>query len=206
MSFKKVISVSMWAAAVCVPVTLALPVRMAAQEEQQERNKELPRYTVQDLGTLGGTFSLAGGINNKGEVEGYANLLGDTATHAFLWQNGIMTDLGTLGGPNSFAEYRPSERGQVGGEAETTSPDPNGENNCGNHLICLPFVWEKGAVTVLPTLGGNNGRADGFNNEGEVVGQAENTTKDSTCVPLQAVQFKPVIWHKDWGKDRKSVV
>src|SRR5260370_37237444 len=71
-----------------------------------------PRYSVQDLGTLGGAFSLAGGLNDKGEGEGFAGL-SVTSVHAFLWRNGIMTDLGTLGGPNSYANSRPSEEGQV---------------------------------------------------------------------------------------------
>jgi probable HAF family extracellular repeat protein len=164
-----------------------------------------PRYTVQDLGTLGGTFSLAGGLNNKGQVDGFASLAGSTPTHAFLWRKGIMTDLGTLGGPNSFANSRPSEKGEVGGAAETKSPDPNGENFCSNqsnHMICQPFVWQKGAMTALPTLGGNNGAVrGGLNNHGQAVGVAENTTKDPTCVAPQVLQFKPVIWHKDWDKD-----
>jgi probable HAF family extracellular repeat protein len=187
---------------VIVFAVLAMPVRLAAQD-QQEHHKKQTHYAVKDLGTLGGTFSLAGGLNDKGQVEGYATLPHDTATHAFLWRNGVMTDLGTLGGPNSTAAFRPSEKREVGGYAETSSPDPNGEDFCGfgTHLICLAFVWHKGVMTPLPTLGGNNGAAHGFNNRGQVVGFAENTTKDPTCVAPQVLQFKPVVSEKDWDKD-----
>jgi probable HAF family extracellular repeat protein len=54
------------------------------------------RYVVIDLGTLGGTFSQAFGINNRGFVVGFATTTGDAALHAFLWSKGLMTDLGTL--------------------------------------------------------------------------------------------------------------
>jgi probable HAF family extracellular repeat protein len=54
-------------------------------------------YAVIDLGTLGGSFGLAYGINDKGQVDGFSNLPGDTAQHAFVFANGVMTDLGTLG-------------------------------------------------------------------------------------------------------------
>jgi probable HAF family extracellular repeat protein len=50
-----------------------------------------------DLGTLGGTFSTAYGINSNGRIVG----LSTTASgerHAFYWQSGVMTDMGTLGG------------------------------------------------------------------------------------------------------------
>jgi probable HAF family extracellular repeat protein len=170
-------------------VALTIPLQLTAQNT---------RYTVTDLGTLGGTFTFAGGINNRGDIEGFSTLPGDTAVHAFLWQKGLMTDLGTLGGPDSFASWRLNERGEVGGTAETTTPDPLGEDFCGfgTHLICLPSVWQKGVPTPLPTLGGDNGFAAGVNSRGQVVGQAENSTPDPTCESPQVLQFKPVVWEK----------
>jgi probable HAF family extracellular repeat protein len=56
--------------------------------------------TVTDLGTLGGTTSFADGINNLGQVVGDA-LTATGDDHAFLWQNGQMTDLNTLLPANS---------------------------------------------------------------------------------------------------------
>jgi len=55
-------------------------------------------------------------------------------------------------------------------------------------------VWEDGEMRALPTLGGNNGFATGANNRGEVVGWAENTVQDPTCVAPQVLQFRAVIW------------
>src|SRR5215469_9629156 len=155
-----------------------------------------PNYTVTDLGTLGGTSGFANDVNNSGSVVGDANLPGDTEFHAFLWSKGIKSDLGTLGGPNSSANSI-NERGEVVGGAETSTPDPLGENLCGSSLICLPYLWQDGHMVPLPTLGGNNGIASGINSRGQVAGQAENTTPDPTCDPSitpQVLQIKPVIW------------
>ena len=80
--------------AITLFTALALPVPLAAQEQK----KEPPRYTITDLGTLGGTFSDVGGVNNQGAISGFSTLPGDTVTHAFLWQRGQMTDLGTSEG------------------------------------------------------------------------------------------------------------
>jgi probable HAF family extracellular repeat protein len=136
---------------------LALPLRVAAQEQQQQTAQMLPHYTVTDLGTLGGTFGQAFGINNKGEVVGWSTLPGDTVTHAFLWRKGLITDLGAFGGTVSVA-YAINERSEVVGTSETSVPDPLGEDFCayGDHLICLPFLWRGGVMTALPTLGGDN--------------------------------------------------
>src|SRR5262245_674976 len=45
------------------------------------------RFSVTDLGTLGGTYSQAYGINNSGVVVG-ASSVASGETHAFSWSNG----------------------------------------------------------------------------------------------------------------------
>jgi len=63
--------------AISLFAALAVPLQLAAQ-----------RYIVTDIGTLGGTFTEANALNNKGWVVGDATLPGDTALHAILWRNG----------------------------------------------------------------------------------------------------------------------
>ena len=76
----------------------------------QERFRSEPQHaflysngTMTDLGTLGGTVSVATGINTAGQVVGNSNITGDVDFHAFLYNNGTMTDLGTFGGTISSA-------------------------------------------------------------------------------------------------------
>ena len=48
-----------------------------------------------DLGTLGGEFSAASGINDHGAVVGQASTTGGPL-RGFVWRHGAMTDLGAL--------------------------------------------------------------------------------------------------------------
>ena len=193
-----------FAIAITLLATIAFPARLAAQEQERSPSNEphVQRYTVTFLGTLGGTFSQPFGINNKGEVDGIATLPGDKDQHAFFWRDGLMTDLGTLGGPNSNGDFGgrlgPNGRGEVVGGAETSTPDPLGDDFCflGHPLICLPFIWKKGVMTPLPTLGGYSGFASDINNRGRVVGLAANTKPEPNCFN-QLQQAKPVIWEAD---------
>ena len=57
---------------------------------------------MRDFGALGnGTEATASEMNNRGQVAGVSNLADDLILHAFLWNWGTLTDLGTLGGTSS---------------------------------------------------------------------------------------------------------
>ena len=136
-------------------------------------------------------------------MEGFATLPGDLTQHSFLWVEGLKIDLGTLGGPNSGGDFggdfRPNERGQVPGVAQTSVLDPRGLgcSLSGLPFICLPFIWQDGTKTALPTLGGYLGGADDINDRGQATGFAETTTLDITCPPqLPYNESRSVIWEK----------
>lgn len=96
-----------------------------------------------DLGTLGGSGgngSAAYGINNKGQIVGFAATADGDLSHAFLWRDGKMTDLGTLGGIESWA-YGINDTTLVVGGSETGVPPFVGA-----------FLWKDGRMIALNTL------------------------------------------------------
>jgi probable HAF family extracellular repeat protein len=159
------------------------------------------RYSVFDLGIVGGTPGQPYVIRNDGLISGAAATPDGSSMHAVLWYKGRKIDIGThgLGGPNSTA-FGVNELGQAVGQAETSAN--NSEDFCGfnaygfpSSTVCLPFLWQGGVMTQLPTLGGDNGFASMINNQGEVAGIAETGSPDPTpgC-PVN--QFEPVVWAK----------
>jgi probable HAF family extracellular repeat protein len=149
-----------------------------------------------DLGTLGGNESWSTGINDRGQISGFAsNTTPDPAAQyvartglapypsatewrAVLWQHGRIRDLGTLGGPDSFGGLL-NERGQAAGESFT-----NSTANPATGLPTLdPFLWQAGHMQALGTLGGALGVANWLNNAGEVVGTSD-LAGDQTAHPV----------------------
>jgi probable HAF family extracellular repeat protein len=122
-----------------------------------------------------------------------------------------MTDISRpgLGGSNSAAGGV-NKFGQIIGQAETSSKDPNNENFCGygSGHQCLAFLWDFGVMTPLPTLGGTNSTFGSVNNLGQVAGIAENGHHDTSCPAKAAVNgtgplffdFEAVVWGPSPGQ------
>src|SRR5438128_439148 len=190
--------------AACCGAALA-PAQVQAQAQAQAKAKQ---YQVSNLDTLGGTSSGGNSINNQTWVAGYSRLAGDQTRHAALWRSGLLSDLGTLGGPNSSVTWNvKNTEGVIVGISQTADPEPLGEfwsssafygppYNVG--FINLGFVWEQNQQNQMRGLpnfpGGNNGFATGANNLRQAVGWAENDIHDPTCVSPQVLQFRPAMW------------
>jgi probable HAF family extracellular repeat protein len=159
-------------------------------------------YHVRELPSLGGLLSAGISINDRGWVTGTSDLARDAVTHATLWRDGRLTDLGTLGGQNSAVAFPSHNDRFVIGVAETGQVNPDGEDwSCNaffvgppTHHDCVGFVWQDGQLSALPTLGGHNGFAAGANRIGQIVGWAENGRVDDSCTGTQVRQFRAVVW------------
>jgi probable HAF family extracellular repeat protein len=146
-----------------------------------------------DLGTLGGPNSWInwGGINQRASAVGFAEtpipdpngedfcFFGTGLTcRPFLWQDGDMAALPTLGGNNGQASAI-NNRGQIVGTAETTVTD----SGCPPYQTAPPVLWERGKVRQLPTVEGDpDGYALGINELGQVVGGTGTCSGDSHAV------------------------
>lgn len=132
--------------------------------------------TITDLGTIdGGDWSFAFTINSQGLVGGEAtSTIPDPfsmmfglpyQTRGFVYQNGVMRDIGTLGGGDTLI-YQANEQGQVAGISYT--------NATPNPVWGIPtqhaFLWQAGKMIDLGTLGGNIVLYDWINNLGQVAG------------------------------------
>lgn len=124
-----------------------------------------PKYSITDLGSLGGSESFAYAINDSGEVVGSSRLPGDTQTHTFLYRAGVLTDL-----------YPLNSQG-----IQTGPPGINNVGQISSGLIVdgvyVPAVLNSktGDLTLLGSLGGItsfgfNGVATATNGAGHAVG------------------------------------
>jgi len=130
-----------------------------------------------DLGTLGGTFSMAVGIDAAGRVVGFSETASG-AVHAFVWpRGGALRDLGALGGPNSYASaiLLASGLGTLDGQIVGTIDMKDGTTRAFIHS----GGYDGPIQTLLGTLGGKNSSAVGVNRRREVTGDSLTAQGDN---------------------------
>ncbi|HUJ72630.1 MAG TPA: hypothetical protein VLZ30_10315 [Verrucomicrobiae bacterium] len=128
---------------------------------------KLVNGTYQDLGTLpGGDWSAAYGVNESGTVVGDGDLA-NGLFRAMVWNaDGSVTELGTLGGANSYATAV-NDSGEVIGHAGT----PSGYDHA--------FADIGGVIQDLGTLDGGSSYAYGINDSGVIVGYSWGPNDDN---------------------------
>ena len=160
-----------------------------------------------DLGTLGGPNSWMnwGGINDRGEAVGmsetsvldpdgedFCGFGTGLMCRPFLWRDGHMSTLPTLGGNNGFASDI-NNAGQIAGTAQTTVTD----SKCPPYQTISPVLWEKGDAQPLPTVGSDpDGVAFAINDQGQAVGYSGTCFaalhavlwENSTAIPLDDIK------------------
>jgi probable HAF family extracellular repeat protein len=167
-----------------------------------------------DIGApgLGGPNSIAFGDNERFQAAGEAESSTSDpngedfcgfGTHLtclpFLWRDGEMVQLPTLGGNNGVA-MTISNRGEVAGFAETLTPDPGCPAPQVLHF--KPVVWESAVIHQLPTIGGDpDGVAQEMNDDGQVVGGSGTCATFNTNLLYNLVPVHALLWEKGQATD-----
>jgi probable HAF family extracellular repeat protein len=127
-------------------------------------------YTFTDLGVINSNgYSVARAVNATAEVTGAAGLNNSNSSEAFLYSNGTMTGLGTLGGPSGIGNGI-NASGQIAGYSQ---------NSSGTYRA---FLATGGKLTDIGDLGGGSAVAYAINDLGQVVGSA--VTSDGSNHPF----------------------
>ncbi|HPD30329.1 MAG TPA: DUF3466 family protein [Phycisphaerae bacterium] len=120
------------------------------------RTAQAECYAVTNVGTVAGATELqVRDMNNAGEIVGWA--VANNVYQGFLYANGLMISLGSLGGQGCQAHGINDARQVVGAAATATGQE---------HA----FIYTGGQMIDLGTLGGTRSSAAAINNSGLVTG------------------------------------
>lgn len=145
---------------------------------------------LRDLGTLGGPYSTANAINDRGVIVG-TSYIDYSYTRGFVYENGVMTAIGTLGGLESRAADINSH-GVVIGQAQDASG------------VWQPYILDRAGMRILPNVPAGS-TLDAINDRGVIVGSYPNANnqgstsfmwEDGVLTPLQTI---PEVQAAGWA-------
>ena len=147
----------------------------AAPALERLETRSLPSVTVTDLGTFGGPTADAFGINDAGQVAGYADTPVQVGTayvpRAFRYCAGVLTDLGALPGDYASKAFAINAAGEVVGSSGTVELNPMTGDWA--YRPVHAFLWDPaGGMRDLGYLPGHDSSAEAYalNDRGRVVG------------------------------------
>jgi probable HAF family extracellular repeat protein len=116
--------------------------------------------TRTNLGGLGGGSTRPADINNTGQIVGTSSTSAGVG-HAFLWENGVMADLGVLEGDQDSGASAINADGVIVGTSGRLDMD--------SAVIYTPFIYENGAMRAI-VVQSSEAYATDINDAGVVVG------------------------------------
>jgi probable HAF family extracellular repeat protein len=169
-----------------------------AKHEPVGQNSEA--FGINEFGLAMGQTEISTTDPNNENFCGYGTGL---ECRAFIWQNGVMIELPTLGGNNaSVGEI--NNRGELAGYAETSTRDPEcpdvvAVNGTGPQVLDFePVIWgsRPGEIRELPPLPGDTvGVAFWINDNGQAVGMSGLC--GNTVLPAPSAGPHAVLWERD---------
>jgi probable HAF family extracellular repeat protein len=177
-------------------------------------------HNLNNIGVLSNHGAVSGGSADALMPERFPNYAwGDpgTTTHAYVWENGALTDLGAVDDTVSSYSAWISSNGIIAGTSEKVEFDPLVpglvDPSVPDYPEATAVVWRNGKITDIGFLpnGGYESRAVSVNSRGEVVGSATNLVADANSFAYDSVfllaypynyQSRAFIWDsKDGMRD-----